>query len=157
MFIRINRFLDKAAIITPQDSINPDGSAYDPWNLCSIQQAEEVKCVIRLLPIWFSSMFYCVALVQPNTMFVFQALQSDRTFFNTNFKIPAASYTIFTMLILTISLPIYDRIVVPTIQKFTRKESWNHAFTKNGNWNVYFHIVHVSIWIGRSATKDYGY
>jgi peptide/histidine transporter 3/4 len=56
-------------------------------------------------------------------MFVFQALQSDRTFFNTNFKIPAASYTIFTMLILTISLPIYDRIVVPTIQKFTRKES----------------------------------
>ncbi|CAJ2664482.1 unnamed protein product [Trifolium pratense] len=116
------RFLDKAAIITPQDSINPDGSASDPWNLCSIQQVEEVKCLLRVLPIWLSGILYYVALVQQNTMLVFQALQSDRRVFNTNFKIPAASYTIFTMLSLTIWLPIYDRIVVPTIRKFTGKE-----------------------------------
>ncbi|KAI5416830.1 hypothetical protein KIW84_041729 [Lathyrus oleraceus] len=116
------RFLDKAAIITPEDNINPDGSASDPWNLCSIQQVEEVKCLVRVLPVWVSGILYYVALVQQSTMLVFQALQSDRTFFNTNFKIPAASFTIFTMLSLTIWLPIYDRIIVPTIRKFTRKE-----------------------------------
>ncbi|MCI02711.1 nitrate transporter NRT1-2, partial [Trifolium medium] len=97
-------FLDKAAIITPQDSINPDGSASDPWNLCSIQQVEEVKCLLRVLPIWLSGILYYVALVQQNTMLVFQALQSDRRVFNTNFKIPAASYIIFTMLSLTICI-----------------------------------------------------
>ncbi|XP_004508781.1 protein NRT1/ PTR FAMILY 2.9-like isoform X1 [Cicer arietinum] len=116
------RFLDKAAIITPQDNINPDGSASDPWSLCSIQQVEEVKCLVRVLPIWVSGILYYVALVQQSTMLVFQALQSDRTIFNTDFKIPAASYTIFAMLSLTIFLPIYDRIIVPTLRRFTGKE-----------------------------------
>ncbi|CAK8563130.1 unnamed protein product [Lathyrus sativus] len=116
------RFLDKAAIITPEDTINPDGSASDPWNLCSIQQVEELKCLVRVLPVWVSGILYYVALVQQSTMLVFQALQSDRTFFNTNFKIPAASFTIFTMLSLTIWLPIYDRIIVPTIRRFTGKD-----------------------------------
>lgn len=116
------RFLDKAAIITQQDKINPDGSASDPWNLCSIQQVEEVKCLVRVLPIWVSGILYYVAIIQQNTVLVFQAIQSDRTFFNTNFKIPAASYTIFTMLSLTIWLPIYDRKIVPTMRKLTGKE-----------------------------------
>ncbi|KAJ1438975.1 Proton-dependent oligopeptide transporter family [Sesbania bispinosa] len=116
------RFFDKAAIITPQDHINPDGSASDPWNLCSMQQVEELKCLLRVIPIWVSGMLYYVSLVQQNTMLVFQALQSDRSIFNSNFKIPAASYTIFTMLSLTIWLPIYDRIVVPSLQRLTGKE-----------------------------------
>ncbi|KAK7265763.1 hypothetical protein RJT34_33386 [Clitoria ternatea] len=116
------RFLDKAAIITPEDEINPDGSASDPWNLCSMQQVEEVKCLVRVIPIWVSGIFFFVAIVQQNTMLVFQALQSDRRILNTSFKIPAASYTIFQMLSLTIWLPIYDRIVVPSLQRVTRKE-----------------------------------
>ncbi|KAJ4707526.1 Protein NRT1/ PTR FAMILY 2.11 like [Melia azedarach] len=41
------RFLDKAAIITADDQINSNGSAAEPWKLCSIHQAEEVKCVVR--------------------------------------------------------------------------------------------------------------
>ena len=83
---------------------------------------EEVKCLLRVLPIWVSGILYYVAIVQQNTVLVFQALQSDRTFFNTNFKIPAASYIIFTMLSLTIWLPIYDRKIVPTMRKLTGKE-----------------------------------
>ncbi|KAK7330401.1 hypothetical protein VNO77_24595 [Canavalia gladiata] len=116
------RFLDNAAIITPQDDINPDGSASDPWKLCSMQQVEEVKCLVRMIPIWVSGIFFFVALVQQNTMLVFQALQSDRRVLNSNFQIPAASYIIFQMLSLTIWLPIYDRLVVPLIQRVTKKE-----------------------------------
>ncbi|RDY11909.1 Protein NRT1/ PTR FAMILY 2.11, partial [Mucuna pruriens] len=116
------RFLNKAAIITREDGINPDGSATDPWNLCSMQQVEEMKCLVRVIPIWVSGIFFYVAIVQQNTMLVFQALQSDRRVLNSNFKIPAASYTIFQMLSLTIWLPIYDRIVVPSLQRVTKKE-----------------------------------
>ncbi|CAJ1944020.1 unnamed protein product [Sphenostylis stenocarpa] len=116
------RFLDKAAIITAEDDINPDGSASDPWNLCSMQQVEELKCLVRVIPIWIAGIFFYVAIVQQNTMLVFQALQADRRVLSSNFKIPAASYTIFQMLSLTIWLPIYDRIIVPALQRFTKKE-----------------------------------
>lgn len=116
----LNRFLDKAAIITPEDQINEDGSAADPWRLCSKQQVEEVKCLFRVLPIWLTGVLYFVAQSQQQTYAVFQALQSNRRL--GNFTIPAASYTVFAMLSLSIWLPIYDRVVVPFLQKVTKKE-----------------------------------
>lgn len=116
------RFLDKAAIMTPDDRINPDGSSADPWRLCSVQQVEEVKCVMRVIPIWASAIVYHVAIVQQQTYVVFQALQSDRRFGNTTFQIPAASYPVFNMLTLTLFIPIYDRIMVPMLRRITGKE-----------------------------------
>ncbi|XP_027331422.1 protein NRT1/ PTR FAMILY 2.9-like [Abrus precatorius] len=117
------RLLDKAAIKTSKDKIEADGSAADPWNLCSIQQVEEVKCVVRVLPIWFSAIFYHVVIVQMHTVLVFQALQSDRRLgHNNNFKIPGASYNVFMMLSMTLWLPIYDRMVVPFLRRLTGKE-----------------------------------
>ena len=108
--------------MTPQDKINPDGSAADPWNLCSMQQVEEVKCLVRVLPIWFSAILYHLVIVQQHTILVFQALQSDRRVGHSNFKIPGASYYVFLMLSMTLWLPIYDRIVVPSLQRLTGKE-----------------------------------
>ncbi|XP_018831641.1 protein NRT1/ PTR FAMILY 2.11-like isoform X2 [Juglans regia] len=116
------RFLDKAAIVTPGDEINPDGSATDPWKLCTMQQVEEVKCLFRVIPIWIAALIYYLVMVQQNTYAVFQAQQSNRRLGNSNFKIPAASYTVFLMLSMTIWIPIYDRIVVPFLQRLTGKE-----------------------------------
>ncbi|TYH96684.1 hypothetical protein ES332_A12G194800v1 [Gossypium tomentosum] len=116
------RFLDKAAIVTPQDEIKCDGSPADPWRLCSLQQVEEVKCLFRVLPIWASQIMYCVTLVQLHTYAVFQAVQSDRRLGNSNFKIPAASYVVFMMLSLTIFIPVYDRAIVPFLRKIRAKE-----------------------------------
>ncbi|KAK4781509.1 hypothetical protein SAY86_015611 [Trapa natans] len=116
------RFLDKAAVVTQQDQINADGSPVNPWRLGSMQQVEEVKCLIRVLPIWLSSMIYYIAIVQQNTYAIFQATQADRQFGNTSFEIPAASYVVFLMLTLTIFIPIYDRFLVPFLQRLTGKE-----------------------------------
>ncbi|XP_012573584.1 protein NRT1/ PTR FAMILY 2.9-like [Cicer arietinum] len=117
------RVLDKAAMITQEDKINPDGSAADPWSLCSMQQVEELKCLLRVLPIWFSAILYSLVVVQQNTLLVFQALQSNRRIGNSNFKIPGASYSVFLMLSMTLWLPFYDRIVVPLLRKITGKDS----------------------------------
>ncbi|KAK6924943.1 Proton-dependent oligopeptide transporter family [Dillenia turbinata] len=117
------RFVSKAAIISPEDEINPEGSAANPWRLCSIQQAEEVKCLIRVIPIWVAGIVYQLTVVQHLTYAVFQALQSDRSLGNGGFKIPAASYQVFSMLSLTIWIPIYDRIIVPLLRRLTGKES----------------------------------
>lgn len=116
------RCLNKAAIITDEDKINPDGSASDPWSLCGVQQVEEVKCIVRVIPIWVSAIVFYVAIVQQQTYVVFQALQCDRRLGSSNFRIPAASYIVFSMLSLTLWIPIYDRILVPNVQKLTKKE-----------------------------------
>ncbi|XP_030521571.2 protein NRT1/ PTR FAMILY 2.11-like [Rhodamnia argentea] len=115
------RCLDKAAIVTAEDKKRPDGSSADPWRLCTLQQVEEVKCIIRVLPIWVAGVIYYLVIVQQQTYAVFQATQMDRRLGNTSFKIPAASYVVFLMLSLTIFIPIYDRLIVPFLQRITGK------------------------------------
>ncbi|XP_073036069.1 protein NRT1/ PTR FAMILY 2.11-like [Primulina eburnea] len=116
------RFLNRAAIATPEDTINPDGSAANPWKLRSVQQVEEIKCIIRVIPIWLSGMIYYIILALMQTYPVFQSLQCDRRLSSGNFKIPAASYNVFTMATLTLWIPIYDRIIVPFLRRITGKE-----------------------------------
>ncbi|KAM1209889.1 hypothetical protein ACFX2I_015448 [Malus domestica] len=97
------RCLDKAAILTPEDKMNSDGSAADPWRLCSMQQVEEVKCLLRVLPIWAAALVFHIPIVQQQTFVVFQALQSNRRLGKTSFQI-------------------YDRLLVPFLQRLKGKE-----------------------------------
>ncbi|KAM7260766.1 hypothetical protein ACFE04_026241 [Oxalis oulophora] len=113
------RFLNKSAILTSEDQINIDGSPANPWKLCSVQQAEEVKCVMRVIPIWASAILYHVAINQQSTFGVLQALQSDRHVRNGGYEVAGASFAVFQMISLTIWIPIYDRILVPLLRKFT--------------------------------------
>ncbi|WCJ20823.1 Major facilitator superfamily protein [Euphorbia peplus] len=110
-------WLGKSAIITSEDEINPDGSAANRWRLCSIQQVEEAKCVLRVIPIWASGILFSVAMSPQHTYVPFQALQSDRTLGHNNFQTPAGSFVVFTMLSLTLWIPIYDRILIPSLKK----------------------------------------
>lgn len=114
-------FLDKAAIVREEDKIKGDGSSANSWGLCSVQQVEETKCVFKVLPIWAAAIVYHVAILEQQQYVVFQALQSDRHL-TSNFQIPAATYTIFSMLSLTLFVPFYDRIIVPFLRRYTRKE-----------------------------------
>ncbi|KAH0468604.1 hypothetical protein IEQ34_001836 [Dendrobium chrysotoxum] len=117
------RCLDKASIITSSDEIKlADSKVSNPWRLSALQHVEEVKCIIRILPVWSAGMFYNIGTTQQATYIVFQALQSDRHFGNSSFQIPAGSFTVFNMLALTIWIPIYDRIIVPRLQRITKIE-----------------------------------
>ncbi|XP_071714383.1 protein NRT1/ PTR FAMILY 2.10-like [Rutidosis leptorrhynchoides] len=116
------RFLNKAAIFHLDDEINTDGSSRNQWRLCSVQQIEEAKCVIRTIPICIASVIYNVSIHIMDTYIVFQALQSNRRLGNHTFKIPAASYIVFQFLAVTIWIPIYDTIIIPFIQKQLKKK-----------------------------------
>ncbi|XP_020275842.1 protein NRT1/ PTR FAMILY 2.11-like [Asparagus officinalis] len=115
------RFIEKAAILATTDELNPDGSATNPWLLCTLQQVEEVKCLLRIMPIWSAGILYSVATFTNSSYVVFSALQSNRHIFNTSFEIPAGSFTVFSMLALSIWIPIYDQIIVPKLQRVTKK------------------------------------
>ncbi|XP_062214942.1 protein NRT1/ PTR FAMILY 2.11-like [Phragmites australis] len=117
------RCLDKAAIVAAPEEVRPGGAApADPWRLCSVQQVEEVKCLIRIVPVWSTGIIYYVAVVQQSTYVVLSALQSDRRLGHGGFHIPPASFTVFAMLAQTIWIPIYDRLLLPKIRKITGKE-----------------------------------
>lgn len=124
--------MNKAAIVTPEDEINADGSAANPWRLCSMQRVEEVKCIVRVIPISIAGTFYFISTVQTQNYVVFQAMQSDRRLGSGSFKIPAASYAVFQMLSLTIWIPIYDRLIVPFVRKITKKEAGITVLQKIG-------------------------
>lgn len=103
---------------------------------CSVQKVEEMKCLIRVAPIWASEILYFVAMVQQQTYVVFQAIQSDRRLSNTSFHIPPASYTIFTYIGLTIWLPVYDRILIPVLGRITKKPEGITVLQKIGTGMV---------------------
>ncbi|KAK1259957.1 Nitrate transporter 1.7 [Acorus gramineus] len=114
------RFLNKAAIKVPGE-VNPDDTVPSPGRLCSVQQVEEVKCLIRIVPIWASGVICFTAMAQQGTITVLQAMKMDRHL-GPHFRIPVGSLGVFSMLAMTIWIPIYDRLLVPTVQRFTHKE-----------------------------------
>ncbi|KAJ0428633.1 putative proton-dependent oligopeptide transporter family, MFS transporter superfamily [Helianthus annuus] len=115
------RCLNKAAIILDGET-NPDGSRVSCWKLASIQQVEEVKCLIKVIPVLFSGVICLIAIIQQGTFTVSQALKMDRHL-GPHFQIPAGSIGVISMITIGIWLPIYDRIVVPYLRKRTKIDS----------------------------------
>ncbi|CAA2971734.1 NRT1 PTR FAMILY -like [Olea europaea subsp. europaea] len=113
------RFLNKACIIqNPQKELNPDGSASDPWSLCTIQQVEQLKSLIKVLPMWSTGIVIAITISQ-HSFPVLQANTFNRHFIG-KFSIPAASFGLFGILTLTLWIAIYDRILVPYLTKYTK-------------------------------------
>lgn len=112
------RFLDKAATVTDLDIKNDTFS--DPWRLCTVTQVEELKILVRMFPIWATTIFFSAVYAQISTMFVEQGMVLDTTIFS--FTIPPASLSTFDVISVIIWVPLYDRILVPIARKFTGKE-----------------------------------
>ncbi|CBI28042.3 unnamed protein product, partial [Vitis vinifera] len=106
------RWLNKACIIKdPRKDLNPDGSSAKPWKLCTIEQVEMLKVIIRIIPIWSTSFMISVSINQQSFATV-QANSMDRRL-TSKFKIPAGSFYVFTIVGLILYVLIYDRVVVP--------------------------------------------
>ncbi|VAH25054.1 unnamed protein product [Triticum turgidum subsp. durum] len=116
--------LDKAAMRTTTDVLCSDEkTSANPWRLCTVQQVEEVKCLARIIPVWLSGIVYFVVITQLGTYVVFQAAQTDRRIIKSaSFQIPQGSFIVFQMLALTVWIPVYDRVMVPTLFRFTKRE-----------------------------------
>ncbi|XP_010676154.2 protein NRT1/ PTR FAMILY 6.3 [Beta vulgaris subsp. vulgaris] len=108
------RFLDKAAIKDPQMPIVV--TKVNKWYLLTSTDVEEVKLVIRMLPIWATTIIFWTIYAQMSTFSVSQATTMDRHI-GKSFQIPAASLTVFFVGSILITVPIYDRVVVPIASK----------------------------------------
>ncbi|KAG8079817.1 hypothetical protein GUJ93_ZPchr0007g4599 [Zizania palustris] len=103
------RFLDKAAIMS---DLNLDqGSCRGPWRICTVTQVEELKILIRLLPIWATGIFFGAAISQMHTTFIQQG-----TVMNTkigSLSIPPASLYSFEVICVTLWVFVVNKVVIP--------------------------------------------
>ncbi|KAK8948306.1 Nitrate transporter 1.5 [Platanthera guangdongensis] len=93
-------FLDKAAIFER-----------DPWRLCTVTQVEEVKCVLRLIPIWLCTIIYSVVFTQMASLFVEQGAAMATSV--ASFHIPPASMSAFDILSVAAFIFLYRRLLHP--------------------------------------------
>ncbi|KAM2997664.1 hypothetical protein FF2_039406 [Malus domestica] len=90
----------------------------NPWRLCSLNQVEEVKLVLRLIPLWLSCLMFGVIEAQLHTFFTKQSSTTIRSI-SPHFQVPAASLQGLVGIAILIAVPIYDRFFVPIARKYT--------------------------------------
>ncbi|CAO2835338.1 unnamed protein product [Amaranthus hypochondriacus] len=99
------RFLDKASF---------DG--------CSNSEVEEAEGVLRLFPIWATTLVYGIVYSQTSTFFTKQGITLERSIGST-FVIPAAALQCFIGICIVIFIPIYDRVLVPIARYSTGRHA----------------------------------
>lgn len=113
------RFLNHAAIVSEGDT-KSDGSTAKRWRLCSVQEVEDFKTLIRILPLWSSSFFLGTTIGEQASLSILQALAIDRHI-GPNFQIPAGSILVFVLISTSLFLALFDKFLLPTWRKLTGK------------------------------------
>ncbi|GER31231.1 major facilitator superfamily protein [Striga asiatica] len=114
------KILDKAAVVTGPDELRK-GPARNPWRLCTATQVEEVKCVLRLLPIWLCAIVTSVVFVQVLSLFVEQG-SAMNTRISSDFHVAPASMTAFDIVSTSTFIICYEKLLVPFYVKLAKKE-----------------------------------
>ncbi|CAA2971100.1 NRT1 PTR FAMILY -like [Olea europaea subsp. europaea] len=94
------------------------GTSAPPWHQCTTKQVEEVKIVLKILPIFMSTIMLNCCLAQLSTFSVQQAATM-----NTKvgaLRVPPASLPVFPMLFIMILAPVYNH---PTFRNVTNTET----------------------------------
>ncbi|KAJ7951745.1 Protein NRT1/ PTR FAMILY 1.2 [Quillaja saponaria] len=114
------RFLNKANVIkNPELDIAPDGSVSNPWSFCTIEQVEELKTLIKVIPIWSTGIMMSVNHSQ-GSFPLLQAKTMDRHV-TSSFQIPPGSFVMFMIFSPIIWILLYDRVLLSLASKIRGK------------------------------------
>ncbi|KAI3461474.1 hypothetical protein Pfo_018137 [Paulownia fortunei] len=113
------RLLNRAALKT-EGEILPNGTIAKPWKLCTVQQVEDLKTLIRILPLWSTSILLSIPIGIQLSLTVLQALTTDRHLGH-RFQVPAGSMIVFTLISTAICLSLFDHCVWPLWKKVAGK------------------------------------
>ncbi|XP_077240399.1 nitrate transporter 1:2 isoform X2 [Tasmannia lanceolata] len=87
---------------------------------CSIEEVEDVKIVLRILPIFASTIMLNCCLAQLSTFSVQQAATMNTKL--GSLKVPPASLPVFPVVFIMTLAPIYDHIIIPFARRVTKTE-----------------------------------
>ncbi|EMS54229.1 putative nitrate excretion transporter 3 [Triticum urartu] len=114
-------FLNRAAMITATEDPIDDasgGRCASGWRLCRVQQVEDLKSLLGVLPLWSSGIMLSVSIGVMIGMIILQALAMDRSL-GPRFKIPAGSITVCSLVAFIAVTPVLDRAVFPLWRRIT--------------------------------------
>ncbi|PON90793.1 Proton-dependent oligopeptide transporter [Trema orientale] len=114
-------FLDKAALITNMNELNDLGNPQNGWRLTSVQTVEHLKCILTSLPVLLTGVGCFIAMDQPATFGILQAIQMDRKV-GTHFQVPPAWVKLSKMLTLSIWVLLYEKVFIPLTRKYSKKD-----------------------------------
>ncbi|GMI70053.1 NRT1/ PTR family 3.1 [Hibiscus trionum] len=110
------QWLDKGAIVTESESAN--SKSQNLWRLVTVHRVEELKTIIRMLPIWAAGILLVTSSSHLHSFVIQQARTMDRHL-SRSFEIPPASLSIFGILTMLSGLVLYERLFVPFARRFT--------------------------------------
>ncbi|KAJ9557398.1 hypothetical protein OSB04_012012 [Centaurea solstitialis] len=122
------RFLDKACIKKQEDN-NYINSKESPWRLCTVDQVEQVKILISIIPIFACTIIFNTILAQLQTFSVSQGSTMNNQI-NKSFHIPPASLQAIPYIFLIFVVPLYDRFLSHLPEK-SLAMFWDHPFAAN--------------------------
>lgn len=111
------RWIDKAAIVD-EDVISKDNQN-NRWIVSTVTEVEEVKMVMKLMPIWATSILFWTVYSQMNTFTIEQATFMNRKL--GTFLVPSGSMSFFLFITIILFTSLNERIVVPLARQITHK------------------------------------
>ncbi|XP_074333953.1 protein NRT1/ PTR FAMILY 1.2-like isoform X1 [Apium graveolens] len=119
-FNAILRFLNKACIVKDREiCCNANGETQDSWSLCTVDQVEESKAILKVIPLWLTGVLLSVSVNQGSILIV-QIMSMDRHI-TSSFEFPAASLNVVCFISGMSAIVLYDRIIVPLAPRITGK------------------------------------
>ncbi|KAL2320610.1 hypothetical protein Fmac_029579 [Flemingia macrophylla] len=115
------KWLDKAAIVTGEEARDRNRPP-NLWKLGTVHRVEELKSIIRTLPISSSGILLIAASSHLPSFVIQQARTMDRHLTH-SFQISPATMSIFSVLTMMLGVILYERIFVPSVRRFTNYPS----------------------------------
>ncbi|KAJ0932033.1 putative proton-dependent oligopeptide transporter family, major facilitator superfamily [Helianthus annuus] len=109
--------------------LNLDSLEVDPWSVSTVKKVESLKSLILVLPLWSTGILIFTTITQS-----FPTLQAKtmNRYVTPWFEIPAASFSLFLILTLTLWVTFYDCILVPFLAKYTHQPRGFHPKSRMG-------------------------
>ncbi|XP_039129116.1 protein NRT1/ PTR FAMILY 2.7-like [Dioscorea cayenensis subsp. rotundata] len=109
--------MNRAAVIQEGD-VAIDGSIARPWSLCTVEEVEDLKTLICIVPLWTSTIFISVCIATQVSLSILQALNMDRSL-GAHFSVPVGSFSVTASIATCLTLFILDRAIYPLCHRLT--------------------------------------
>ncbi|PAN06717.1 hypothetical protein PAHAL_1G283100 [Panicum hallii] len=117
------RCLDKAAIVEADlSAATAEKGPAAPAVASTVTEVEEVKMVVKLLPIWSTCILFWTVYSQMTTFSVEQATRMDRRLrpgASSGFTVPAGSFSVFLFVSILLFTSLNERLLVPLAARLT--------------------------------------
>ncbi|KAF4382702.1 hypothetical protein F8388_015530 [Cannabis sativa] len=109
--------LDKAAIVEKDNFNASDENKNNHWIVSTVTEVEEVKMVLKLIPIWSTCILFWTIYSQMTTFTIEQATFMKRNV--GNFVIPSGSFSTFLFISILLFTSLNEKLFVPIVRKLT--------------------------------------